>query len=53
MKFLMNIVLGAVLLSSLICLNDFYGNGLIGFVALMAFTFMGIVVVIAANHSAL
>ena len=51
MKFLMNMVLGAVLLSNAICLNDFYGNGLIGFVTLMVFTFMGIVVVIAANHS--
>ena len=50
MKFLMTIVLGAVLLSNAICLNDFYGNGLIGFVVLMALTFMGIVVVIAANH---
>jgi len=47
----MNIALGAVLLSNAICLNDFYGNGLIGLAALMVFTFMGIVVVIAANHS--
>jgi hypothetical protein len=51
MKFLMNIALGAVLLSSAICLNDFYGNGLVGFVVLMAFTFLGIVAVIATNHS--
>jgi hypothetical protein len=31
MKFLMNIGLGAVLLINVICLNDFYGNGLVGF----------------------
>ena len=47
----MNIVLGAVLLSSVICLNDFYGNGLIGFAALMLFTFMGILAVLAVYHS--
>jgi|GEM_PF-1875917 hypothetical protein len=40
MKFLMSIALGAVLLSSVICLNNFYGNGLIGFVVLMGFTFI-------------
>jgi len=51
MKFLMNIALGAVLLSNAICLNDFYGNGLIGVVILMAFTFMGIFILLAANHS--
>jgi hypothetical protein len=50
MKFLMNMALGAVLLSNAICLNDFYGNGLVGFAVLMGFTFMGFVVVIAANH---
>jgi len=49
----MNIALGAVLLSNVICLNDFYGSGLVGFVVLMGFTFIGIVVVIAANHSGL
>jgi len=51
MKFLMNIVLGAVLLSNTICLSNFYGNGVIGLAALMAFTFLGIVVVIATNHN--
>jgi hypothetical protein len=51
MTYLMNIALGAVLLSNAICLNDFYGNGLIGLAALMAFTFMSILIVLAANHS--
>jgi hypothetical protein len=50
MKYIMNIALGAVLLSNAICLNDFCGNGLIGLVALMAFTFLGILIVLAANH---
>jgi len=53
MKFFITIALGAVLLSNAIYLNYFYGNGLIGFAVLMAFTFMGIVVVIVANHSEL
>jgi len=51
MKFSMNIALAAVLLSNAICLNEFYGNGLVGFAALMAFTFMGILIVFAVNHS--
>ena len=51
MKFLMNIALGAVLLINAICLNNFYGNGLVSFIVLMGFTFMGIVVVIATNHN--
>jgi hypothetical protein len=51
MKFLMNIALGAVLISDAICLNKFYGNGLIGVVVLMGFTFIGILVVLAANYS--
>ena len=50
MKFLMNIDLGAVLLSSAICMNNFYGNGLIGFVALMCFTLMCIFAILAANN---
>ena len=41
MKFLMNIALGAVLLSNVICLNDFYGNGLVGFVVLMGSAYQG------------
>jgi len=53
MKFLMNIALGAVLLIFAYCLNVIYGNGLLGFVVLMGFTFMGVVVVIAAIHSGL
>jgi hypothetical protein len=51
MKFLMNIALGAALLINAICLNHFYGNGLVGFLVLMAFTFMGILILLAANHS--
>jgi hypothetical protein len=51
MKFLMNIALGTILLIFAYCLNVIYGNGLVGFVALMVFTFMGIIVVLAANYS--
>jgi hypothetical protein len=47
----MNLALGAVLLSNAICLNNFYGNGLTGLAALMAFTFLGILIVLTANHS--
>jgi hypothetical protein len=50
MKFLMNIALGAVLLSNAICLNNFYGNGLVSLTVLMAFTFIGILIVLAVNH---
>jgi len=50
MKYLMNVALGIVLLIFVYCLNVIYGNGLLGFVALMAFSFMGILVVIAANY---
>ena len=49
MKFLINIALGAVLLSNAICLNKFYGNGVVGFVVLMGFTFIGIIVVLVVN----
>jgi hypothetical protein len=51
MKFLINIALGAVLISNAICLNKFYGNGLVGIVVLMCFTFMGILIVLAVNYS--
>jgi hypothetical protein len=47
----MNVAIGVVLLIFAYCLNVIYGNGLVGFAALMAFTFMGIFVVLAANHS--
>jgi hypothetical protein len=50
MKYLMNVALGIVLLIFVYCLNIIYGNGLLGFVALMAFSFMDILVVIAANY---
>lgn len=32
---LMNIAMGAVLISNAICLDNFHGNGLIGFVVLI------------------
>jgi hypothetical protein len=32
-------------------IDTIYGSGLIGFVILMAFTFFGILIVIAVNHS--
>ena len=45
----MNIALGTILLIFAYCLNVVYGNGLVGFAVLMAFTFMSIIVVLAAN----
>jgi len=51
MKYLMNISLGTVLVITAFSLNIIYGNGLIGFLALMAFTFFGILIVLAANGS--
>ena len=50
MKYLTNTALGVVLAVTAFCLSAIYGNGLIGFVALMALTFMGILIVIAGNH---
>ena len=51
MKYLTNTALGVVLVVTAFCLSVIYGNGLIGFVALMVFTFVGILIVIAGNHS--
>jgi hypothetical protein len=51
MKYLMNISLFVVLLIFAYCLNVIYGNGLVGFAVLMAFAFMSIIVVLAANYS--
>ena len=51
MKYLENIALGVVLAVAAFCLPTIYGNGLLGFVVLMAFTFLGILIVIAGNHS--
>jgi hypothetical protein len=51
MKYLMNISLNSVLLIFAYCLNVIYGNGLVGFAVLMAFAFISIIVVLAANHS--
>ena len=51
MKYLENIALGVVLAVAAFCLPTIYGNGLLGFVVLMAFTFLGILIVIAVNHS--
>ena len=47
----MNIAIGIVCVVIALCLVNIYGNGLIGFVALMAFTFLGILIVLIANHS--
>ncbi|HBR22578.1 MAG TPA: hypothetical protein DD713_08470 [Nitrospiraceae bacterium] len=49
MKYLENTTLGVILLVAAFSLNGIYGNGLIGFVALMALTFMGILMLIAGN----
>jgi hypothetical protein len=51
MKYLENTALGAIFLVSAFCLSAIYGNGLIGFAALMVLTFMGILIVLVANHS--
>jgi len=51
MKYLLNAALGAVFVVTAFCLNVIYGNGLIGFVMLMAFTFISILIVIAGNLS--
>lgn len=50
MKYLTNTALGVVLAVTMFCLPAIYGNGLIGFVALMALTFLGILIIIAANQ---
>jgi hypothetical protein len=47
----MNIALTTVLLIYAICINIIYGSNLIGFAVLMVFTFMGIIILLAANHS--
>jgi hypothetical protein len=51
MKYLMNMALGVMLVVTAFCLNIIYGNGLVGFVVLMDFTFMTILIAIAGNHS--
>ncbi len=51
MKLLVNIALGAVLISNAIYLNASYGNGLVGIVVLMGFAFMSILIVLLVNHS--
>jgi hypothetical protein len=45
-----NIGLGADFIIAAFSINDIYGNGLMGFVALMALTFMDILNVLVANH---
>ncbi len=50
MKYLENTAIGVILLVATISLNRIYGNGIMGFVALMALTFMGILIVLVANH---
>jgi hypothetical protein len=51
MKYIMNISLTAVLLIYAICINVIYGSNIIGFVVLMVFTFMSILILLAANHN--
>jgi hypothetical protein len=50
MKFLMNIALGAVLLSNAICVIKFYDNVLISVVVLVTFTFLYILLVGATSQ---
>ena len=50
MNYITNTALGVVLAVTAFCLSTIYGNGLIGFVALMALTFLGILIIIAANQ---
>ena len=51
MKCLLNTALGAIFLISAFCLSAIYGTGILGIVILMAFTFIGILIAIAANSS--
>ena len=50
MKYLENTAIGVMLFVAAFCLTRIYGNGLMGFIALMALTFMGILIVLVANH---
>ena len=50
MKYLENTTIGLMLFLGALHLNRIYGNGIAGFVALMALTFMGIMIVLIANH---
>ena len=50
MKYLKNTAIGIMLFIAAISLTRIYGNGIMGFVALMALTFMGILIVLIANH---
>jgi hypothetical protein len=47
----MNIALSGILIVTALCLIAIYGTSLIGFVVIPAFIFIGILVVIAGNHS--
>ena len=51
MKYLENIALGTIFVVIAFCLLGIYGNGLIGFTVLMAFTFMAILIALVTNHS--
>ena len=51
MDFITNLILNAVLIISALCVIIIYGTNLIGFVVIPAFIFIGILVVIAGNHS--
>jgi len=50
MKYLKNTAIGIMLFIAAISLTRIYGNGIAGFVALMALTFMGIMILLIANH---
>ena len=50
MKYIENTAIGVILLVAAFSLNGIYGNGIMGFVALMALTFIGIMIVLVANH---
>jgi hypothetical protein len=50
MKYLKNTAIGIMLFIAAISLTRIYGNGIAGFVALMALTLMGIMIVLIANH---
>ena len=51
MDFITNLILNAVLIISALCVIIIYGTSLIGFVVIPAFILIGILVVIAGNHS--
>jgi hypothetical protein len=51
MNFFTRTILDVVLIIMAICYIKIYGSSLIGFAVLMVFTFMSILILLAANHN--